>query len=303
MSCRFLLICILPCVFMVSCIESNPQPSPSSPGQIGRDDAFDRSQVSGDALEGLSEIVAAEDLTTPDTSSEEDVVADLNSTDTVADITTVDDLDASVELASEETWTGELVEDLGVDTTPGAMCDLCQPPYPACTFLQGQWVCVQCTEDSHCGDNCPCSQDTYSCQACSFPPPICSDNEECQEVNPAYLCDPDANRCYDPAGYCADFAASCNEMEGSMCVNMFQNDDIPPMPGQAKLCSCEEPAPFEDALACLTAGDCQAPDCFPGQVCLEFQVLCLSLFGDCPSLYDGPVCVGPTFLESLPVPF
>ena len=287
--------CALLSLVLAACIESNPQPSPSSPGGIGAKEVTESTNLESDAAAGSIDLVVDEDIPV----SDHGVAKDAAPEDAAADVA----IDLTGDMLPSEVIPPDAVTDTALDQAPGPMCELCQPPYPACAYIQGQWACVQCTDDSHCPGGCTCMSEIFSCMSCDPPPPNCSNDEECQEAQPGLLCDEAEGLCYDPAGWCGDFEVACKWDQGSQCVDLWPMPGVPAMPGTAKMCSCEDPTPLEDALACLATGDCQDQACWPGQVCVEMDMLCQSLFGDCPALFGGPVCIGPGFLESLPIPF
>ncbi len=278
-----LTLCLVP-----ACLESNPQPSPGGGGGEGNvwtGDAADRAaadMAAGDTAGG-----AADSLdTSPDP-------ADGSPSDALDDGISADVLQ-------------ELVADGGDDTAPlpcGGVppdCSLCEAPYPACACVDGGWVCVQCTEDSHCpGDACTCDAETFTCLANCGGPGCVEDADCATDDEPDLTCHLESETCYDPDGLCDGLSKKCRPGPEAACLDLLGAPGLPgsPMP---QLCACGAPVPMGTVLDCLPLGTCPEDDaCFPGQICTEVDLLCMFMEG-CPDpAYGGGVCVGSGLLTGV----
>ncbi len=274
---------VLAASFIPACLESNPQPSPGGGGgewNVGGDVA-DRAAPDGaggaaaaGAVDALADVAVPSDTSNGDAPMS-DGAADLH---------------------------GSAPDTSGCGPEP-ENCGLCESPYPACVCLDGQWVCVQCTENSHCGGNeCVCDTSIFSCLG-NCGSPDCVEDEDCAfEDAPEPLCFLQTGTCYDPDGTCDGVASKCRPGTTSTCVDLLGN---PGLPGGAmvQLCSCEDPAPLGEALECLPSESCPvSDDCFPGQVCTAVDLMCMFMDG-CPDpAYTGGICIGSGILDGLPRP-
>ena len=107
----------------------------------------------------------------------------------------------------------------------------------------------------------------------------------------------DGTCCLPADGTCDGVITQCLPGSSSECVDVFGAPVIPGTP-LLNFCACEGPIPLDDAWACAPDWTCPENEaCFPDQVCLEFDLLCMFLDG-CPDpAYGGGICVGPEILE------
>ncbi len=98
----------------------------------------------------------------------------------------------------------------------GGVCDECEDPYPGCANYQEQWVCVQCSDDSHCGGN-ECDLTTYTCVGL---PPTTSDCTKDGCFNPGDVCDEASGLCLDPSGNCDNVTQFCPG--GAPCISQLE---------------------------------------------------------------------------------
>ena len=280
-----LVACLLP-----ACLESNPQPSPGGSGtEWEAPDAGTPDQVLDVASMDIpwgGGVEIPQDAAT-EISEGADAGDGVDAADG-ADPADGDDTPDAVDTTTPTDW----------GPTP-EMCDLCEVPYPACTSINGQWVCVQCTDDSHCsGGGCACDTNTFTCMG-NCGSPDCVEDADCLfEGGPEDLrCHGETGTCYDPDGTCDGVITQCLPGSSSECVDVFGAPVIPGTP-LLNFCACEGPIPLDDAWACAPDWTCPENEaCFPDQVCLEFDLLCMFLDG-CPDpAYGGGICVGPEILE------
>jgi len=133
-----------------------------------------------------------------------------------------------------------------------SFCDTCTGSYPGCVEYEGQWVCVQCSEDSHCSGVSKCNMSNYTCEGGGpgSPPPGSGDcvNKGCETSGT--VCDKDSGLCYNPDGSCDNVTVFCNG--GMPCVDIMSKLGggggglpIPPLPGGGSTplmsgkCGCE----------------------------------------------------------------
>jgi hypothetical protein len=120
-------------------------------------------------------------------------------------------------------------------------------PYPGCAEYEKKWVCVQCSDDSHCTPNI-CNTDTYTCEG-GGGPPVTGDCQTKGCTNPAQECDQESGLCYNPGGNCDDVTEFCPN--GGKCVSELEaifacfpggGGGIPGLPGGqpgAGTCECD----------------------------------------------------------------
>jgi len=267
------MLCLVP-----ACLESNPQPSPGGGGEgtVQTGDVADR---------------VAADLRAADTGPVDGAVMDQTSDGAVMDQTSDG---AVIDLTDD----GGGPDGSSCGGVPPS-CDLCQAPYPGCTCMDGSWVCVQCTDDSHCGEGCTCDLTLFSC-AVSCSPPDCTEDSDCTvEGGPALLCHVESGTCYDPDGPCDDVSAMCLPGPATACVDLLGNDALPGSP-MANLCACQDPISIGEVAECLPLGTCpENAACFPGQACTEIDLRGMILEG-CPDpAYGGGICIGSGLLEGI----
>ena len=102
----------------------------------------------------------------------------------------------------------------------GDVCSTCEAPYPGCAEFQGQWVCVQCSDDSHCPAAGSCSLENYTCEGGAPPATGNCDTAGCANPNnPNLLCDGDTGLCYDPEGNCDNVTMFC--LNGGACLDFL----------------------------------------------------------------------------------
>ena len=299
-------------LFATGCLESNPQPAPSTTGTVDEGEGgAGRRNKGGDGEVPLqdpadvrvdSKLPPGLDYGAADGVSEhaEDAASDIAGLfdaiwpeDCWETAATDLDVAGEVDLLDGD----DTVEEMETQELP-VECEPCEPPYPGCAQIQGQWECVQCTEDSHCGEGCTCNLAIFGCAGCAPPPPDdCSSDEECAELKPGLVCEPDGAFCRDPSGWCDDEIAFCNADAGSECVALIDFPDQPGLPGGADgLCTCDDPIDPMDLATCLMGNCPESEMCYPGQVCMELQMICQFLLGDCPPVIDEALCVSPTML-------
>ena len=145
------------------------------------------------------------------------------------------------------------------------ICSACVDPYPACAEINGQFSCVQCTQDSDCASGA-CNETTYFCEGGTGTAPDtckCTSDADCPTNTQFTLkCDTSVGLCYDIEGNCDGISACCDVASGSECISIL---------------SCLEPMePFrEDCLA-------EQPDCAPAALsatCAPFP------FRDCATTW------------------
>ena len=127
------------------------------------------------------------------------------------------------------------------------ICSACVDPYPACAEINGQFSCVQCTQDSDCASGA-CNETTYFCEGGTGAAPDtckCTSDADCPTNTQFTLkCDTSVGLCYDIEGNCDGISACCDVASGSECISIFElfgADGALPggLPGGATgLCSC-----------------------------------------------------------------
>jgi hypothetical protein len=166
-----------------------------------------------------------------------------------------------------------------------AECATCVDPYPGCAEFQGQWVCVQCSDDTHCtGLGGICNMSNFTCEGeggASNPP--ASGSCQTDGCSAELLCDQGSGLCYDAAGNCDNVTQFC--INGGECVNFFDllggGGGGLPIPGGGGIpgsCTCTPPAGGLPGQ-----GDCPA-----GLTCGGFVSLILSgLTGTTTNVCEG----------------
>jgi Cys-rich repeat protein len=170
-------------------------------------------------------------------------------------------------------------------------CDYCEPPFPACTQINGIWSCVQCVSDADCPGS-TCDLTLYSCGGGGTTPGtacgVCTQDADCvSSSGTALTCDGASGCCYDPAGWCDGVESFCNSLENSTCKGLMDmlggggipGGGIPGMPTGAAfgLCTCSEPLDMMTLMMCIMGG-CPAGGCWGAAVCVDPSIL-TSLLG------------------------
>ena len=114
----------------------------------------------------------------------------------------------------------------------GNICDTCADPYPGCAEFQGQWVCVQCSEDSQCPTN-ECDLTSYTCKGGGAAP--AQGNCGTNGCAPELSCDEASGLCYDPEGNCDNITSFCPN--GGECVD-FLSQLTGGLPGVVAVAVC-----------------------------------------------------------------
>ena len=181
------------------------------------------------------------------------------------------------------------------------ICSACVAPYPACADINGQFSCVQCTEDADCASE-QCNETTYFCEGTSGVAPDtckCQTDADCPTGTQFTLkCNTSQGLCYDIEGNCDGISACCDIDSGSECISIFDllggGAPLPGgLPGGASgFCSCNA---LGDLCAIPIPGLCDdvAPgECMPGLACDPIGALLGGLFGggggETPSSFCGP---------------
>lgn len=183
----------------------------------------------------------------------------------------------------------------------------CVEPYSACVSVDGQVMCVQCTDDLACAFDCQCSNE-YTCVEaygayCSRLPAGCKDpcpTGGCPDPDGHWSdlqCDPVAGCCASPDARCDDRAAFCTQA-GSRCMrlrDLFGLTFATWLQGEATCarfatgyCTCDLAA----QAACGSGQPGNDMGCCPsGQTCLPALRLFRRLVGDetavPPTAVDG----------------
>lgn len=195
--------------------------------------------------------------------------------------------------------TGKCVE------TPGGPCG-CVAPYPGCITVEGQVMCVECTEDSMCQQGCTCDTAQYVCVGsgggyCSQGLTGCAGN--CQSTGcvdttgqyPNLKCDSASGCCYDGGGMCDNVTAFCVQpgQECKSIMDLFGGGmggglpgGLPGLPGGGAVgigfCNCS--GDMAAAIQCMMGGLGGGIPGLPGS---PTDVVC------CPS---GLICMDPAQL-------
>ena len=290
--CRSLCL-LLGVVVLSGCAWTNPQPSPGTgdaPGGGGVDRTdLGRAPFGGDATSSVAPDGGGlpDALPATDTAATPDGAPDAATTP--ADATPDGASDAAPDVVAARDAGPD-----GADALPAA-CAACAAPYPACVAIDGEWVCVPCTRDEHCGFGCDCDGARFTCVGdCVEPIPGCDAGGEAECAAQGLACVPEGPACYDPLGFCAP--GTCNQDAGSACSTYESILGLPDNPQYElpSLCTCSEPVPGGEAL-CAQTGDCPPSECWPGQACVPVPFVCSKIIGNCPVIPDGGVCAGPGF--------
>jgi hypothetical protein len=215
--------------------------------------------------------------------------------------------------------------DVGTGTCVAGTGDCgCVDPYPGCITVEGQVMCVECTEDSQCDSGCTCDTAQYICTStgggyCNQGTAGCTGN--CQTTGcvdstgqyPNLACDANSGCCYDASGGCDNTTAYCvqpnQECKSIMDVFGGGMGGIPGMPGGTMpglgFCNCT--GDLQAQMACLMGGlggglipvDPNTICCPSPMVCMDAGQV-LGLLGGSGGLpLDISLCVDPTKLMSL----
>ena len=158
----------------------------------------------------------------------------------------------------------------------GDLCATCAAPYPACTQVNGEYYCVQCTDDSYCGAGGTCNLETYSCEGGTVTPTDpCTSDADCDAgVSGFSLYCGDDGLCHDEEGGCDDITAYClNGNECSDLLSLLGGGALPgglPGGGGATLpgvCECTPDGSPVDGLPFPLPGISGSKDCPDGVVC------------------------------------
>ena len=195
----------------------------------------------------------------------------------------------------------------GVCVEGGGEC-ACVDPYPGCITVDGQVMCVECTDDTQCQEGCACDINQYVCvnpgggSYCNTGLTGCTGdctNTGCNDPSgmmPNLKCDPASGCCYDGGGTCDNVSAFCIEA-GSECKSILDifggggTGGLPGMPGGGSIgmgfCSCS--GELEAGLACMMGGlgDIGIPGlggddvvcCPDGMMCMDIMALFGALGG------------------------
>jgi len=102
-----------------------------------------------------------------------------------------------------------------------AFCNTCTGAYPGCANMGGQWVCVECSQDSHCQGDVKCNMETYTCEKGDNPNPNPNPNGDCKTNGctvAGTVCDQTTGNCYSPDGSCDGKTVFCQG--GQTCVDL-----------------------------------------------------------------------------------
>jgi hypothetical protein len=149
-------------------------------------------------------------------------------------------------------------------------------PYPACTEVNGEFYCVQCTDDTHCGANGVCNLDTYSCEGGTVTPTDpCTGDAECDAgVSGFDLYCGDDELCHDKEGGCDDVTAFC--LNGNECTDLLSllgggglPGGLPGGGGQTLpgVCECTPDGSPVDGFPIPLPGLSGSKDCPAGVIC------------------------------------
>ena len=169
-------------------------------------------------------------------------------------------------------------------------CGACSQDLSIC--LEDTATCVQCTENSHCGDPTPhCDTTKNTCSECL-------DSVHC--VSPAPHCDPNNNACVGclDASHCSELMPVCDP-DHQVCVGCLDASH------------CSEPAPVCDlnhqvCVGCLDASHCSKPTpvcdtdhqvcvgCLDSSHCSEPTAVCDPNHQVCVGCLTASDCLAPT---------
>jgi hypothetical protein len=158
----------------------------------------------------------------------------------------------------------------------GDLCSTCTDPYPACTQVNGEYYCVQCTDDTFCGAGGTCNLETYSCQGGTVTPTDpCTSDADCDAGVSGFdlYCGEDG-LCHDKEGGCDDITAFCkNGNECTDLLSLLGGGGLPgglPGGGGATLpgvCECTPDGSPVAGLPLPLPGLSGSKDCPDGVVC------------------------------------
>lgn len=161
---------------------------------------------------------------------------------------------------------------------PAPECEYCAEPYPICVQLDGLWSCVQCADDSHCGEGMFCDLTSHSCRVTPAENAgVCDESVSCiahPEIQFQLECELDLGRCYDKHGWCDGAYATCRP--GSSCIMsesgfgpiISGGTSLLPVGGTTQtvgLCSCSTPLSTDQLLPCF--GGAGSGTCVPSTEC------------------------------------
>ncbi len=179
-------------------------------------------------------------------------------------------------------------------TETSDVCAQCKGLYPGCAEFQGSWVCVQCTEDSHCKTG-KCNVASFTCTGENGDPVQPPATGNCQTegcYNATDVCDQKSGLCIGPDGNCDNVSQFC--LNAAKCISQIDGllacfgggafPTIPGAPGGGGApsipgnCECKPgvipgfdqgdcpsgftcgPDPFAAILALLGGGTCTPPN-------------------------------------------
>ncbi|HIN85977.1 MAG TPA: hypothetical protein EYN06_05800 [Myxococcales bacterium] len=140
-------------------------------------------------------------------------------------------------------------------------CASCVGSYPGCIEIEGQWLCVQCSNDSHCPEG-SCNTTNYTCKGSGLGD-VSPTTGNCKTTScevTGTLCDQASGLCYSPGGACDNLTVYC--LGGMPCVDILgktgdlkatlQSDTL--LPGK---CGCElQGQPFWSKANCPSGLKC-----------------------------------------------
>lgn len=167
----------------------------------------------------------------------------------------------------------------------------CLAPYPGCITVEGQVMCVECTDNSQCQQGCTCDLAQYVCTNPSggyCQQGLTGCTGDCQSTGcvdttgsyPNLACDPASGCCFDEGGGCDNTTAFCVQpnQECKSVMDIFGGGmgGIPGMPAGTipglGFCNCS--GDFATQMACLGIGGGLIP-VDPSAVCCPSPMLCL----------------------------
>jgi len=184
----------------------------------------------------------------------------------------------------------------GICVTSGEANCACSLPYPACTTVDGQVMCVECVGDDMCPTGCGCRE--YACvhpDGSACPRPLYGCKDPCAAAGcpdpehrwASLACDVEAQCCVatEEAG-CDNVYAFCTR-QGSVCLHVrdifgasfatWVSGDEACEPAARGYCTCD----LKTRDACATGDPATTPGCCPpGQECIPGDELFHRLAND-----------------------